>query len=542
MLHSSGGGNQTSLSSSAQVTGCFAFRRSSNAANPLTKRAKKRSTGTVQQTVKQQNLLLVLLLEYRYVVHSHTTITTPSKRFAHKTLLATTIRRDKPANEDPTPHTVLVQVTSTQANNSRSKEVELAGTTMPSPDTSVGASSRAGVDDVDHQQQHRQEPALAASTVADGDDNVNGDGGGSRQRYPPRPSNVVTTTSRCCSSIHHFYGCCSSRRSTGNNTSQTSSSDTTTSSSGGGYIQSLLTPPTTGSGKDDATTRSIRAINVLRCLMITFLIVTTSLMCSGIYMYANQKQHELFCNNYQHGSIKIMKTFHTYIQTSLMSLEMLSKTITSHAQSHNLTFPFVTVPDFELHGVNARILSKSHVIHYMPLIYDSNREAWEEYAMNHRTHIDVAFQNDLSLRLQQDEYFAMHENYHRLDGGGDDSASNLKKKNGVDDDRRLQGNQGGGGVPKESPWNETILDDGTGYHPRIWSIGAMDPYGDYPTTTNGGPYLPLWQRRCVAKRRDFDFLPPSLLLFSLSHTQTLPIFPLDSLCATVQSVAPNKLY
>ena len=396
---------------------------------------------------------------------------------------------------------------------------------MPSPDTSVAASSRTGVDDGDHhrQKQYRQEPALAASAAADGD-SVNGDDDvGSRQPYFTRPSNVVTT-SRCCSSIHHVYGCCSSRRSRGNNTSQTSSSDTT-SSSGGGYIQSLLTPTPTGSGKDDATTRSIRAINVLRCLMITFLIVTTSLMCSGIYMYANQKQHELFCNNYQHGSIKIMKTFHTHIQTSLMSLETLSKTIISHAQSHNLTFPFVTVPNFELHGVNVRILSKSHVIHYMPLIYDSNREEWEEYALNHRAHIDVAFQNDLSLRLQQDEYFEMQEKYR--DDDISSYTSNLKKKKKKNNDaRRLQGNQGGGGDKRESPWNETILDDGTGYHPKIWSIGAMDPHGDYPTTTNGGPYLPLWQRRYVANKRDFRLSLSHLF----SHTQTnLPPFLLVSL-------------
>jgi hypothetical protein len=39
----------------------------------------------------------------------------------------------------------------------------------------------------------------------------------------------------------------------------------------------------------------------------------------------------------------------------------------------------------------------------------------------------------------------------------------------------------------------TILDDGTGFHPKIWRVGAILSPGDEPE--GSGPFLPLWQRR-----------------------------------------------
>jgi hypothetical protein len=53
-------------------------------------------------------------------------------------------------------------------------------------------------------------------------------------------------------------------------------------------------------------------------------------------------------------------------------------------------------------------------------------------------------------------------------------------------------------IPSE---NGTILDDGTGYHPSIWSVGDVTPRGD--ESKGLGPYLPLWQRSPVSTKKQF---------------------------------------
>ena len=41
--------------------------------------------------------------------------------------------------------------------------------------------------------------------------------------------------------------------------------------------------------------------------------------------------------------------------------------------------------------------------------------------------------------------------------------------------------------------NITILEDESGYHPKIWNNAALTIPGDAPE--GSGPYLPAWQRR-----------------------------------------------
>ncbi len=99
----------------------------------------------------------------------------------------------------------------------------------------------------------------------------------------------------------------------------------------------------------------------------------------------------------------------------------------------------------------------------MPLVRDDTRVAWEEYALAKRSQIDEAFLEDVKRREKQDDEFGLT------------NTSSIGN-------RMMQQTQ-----------QENILDDGTGYHPTIWSSGTVGP--PEVEAEGSGPYLPIWQGR-----------------------------------------------
>ena len=209
--------------------------------------------------------------------------------------------------------------------------------------------------------------------------------------------------------------------------------------------------------------RQTRVVGALRCTVLTLLLVTASLVSAGVYSYTRNEEHRNFVTQFENNAFKVIESFHDLVEASLGAIDTMSVSFTSFAIRENLTFPFVTLPDFELRGANLRIASGASVVHYMPVVTDEMRPKWEEYAMENRFHINQAFMKDQYFRQKQDEEFD------------------------VEYRRQVQ--------EQESTRNETIVEDGSGFHPKIWSSGETTPRGDEPE--GSGPYAPLWQRSYV---------------------------------------------
>jgi hypothetical protein len=208
--------------------------------------------------------------------------------------------------------------------------------------------------------------------------------------------------------------------------------------------------------------RETHVIRILQIAVIFVLLLTTVLVSAGIYVYTHNQEEENFTSNFEENAMQVIDSFRMLVERHLEAAAWMSTLLTSHAFQSNQSFPFVTLPNFHLHGSHFRALSGSHVVHYMPLISNENRAAWEEYAMENRFHINDTFQQDVIHRHWQDQELGKHS------------------------ERGLQ---------QQSPTglNMTILSDETGYHPRIWRNEAVEAPGDEPE--GNGPFLPLWQRR-----------------------------------------------
>jgi hypothetical protein len=207
------------------------------------------------------------------------------------------------------------------------------------------------------------------------------------------------------------------------------------------------------------TRRETKAVNVLRALVLVLLFVTAFIASTGAYLYTANDENQKFEADYQANAERIIDSFYDAVVRRLGAINSMATTITSHALDTEQKFPWVTIPNFEIRGSDLRVQADAAVIHWMPLVTDETRVAWEEYALANRSHIDKAFEGDVKQREAQDNEFGL---------------KNTSSSTGI---RMLQQSQ-----------QETILDDGTGYHPRIWSNGANAPEGS-------GPYLPMWQRR-----------------------------------------------
>ena len=215
---------------------------------------------------------------------------------------------------------------------------------------------------------------------------------------------------------------------------------------------------------DALAVRETRNINILRVVVLLLLLSVAALASFGVYSYTANYEKEKFEDSFTTNAQRIIDSFQDAVERRLGAISSMSDAITSHALSSEEEFPRVTLPNFEVRACDLRVLAGALSVHWMPLVTDDKRLEWEEYALGNRSHIDVAFEEEARLRNKQDEEFGLALNY---------TGSSAE-------------------VPL-APSNATVLEDGTGYHPKIWSKGETAPRGDEPE--GSGPFVPMWQRR-----------------------------------------------
>ncbi|KAL7559966.1 hypothetical protein ACA910_022456 [Epithemia clementina (nom. ined.)] len=264
-----------------------------------------------------------------------------------------------------------------------------------------------------------------------------------------------------------------------------------------------------------------KAVQCLRGVVLVLLVLTTTLVSVGVHRYTKHEETTKFETDYRRNAHKLVQEFHNAVERRLGSISTMSTAMTSFALYTNQSFPFVTIPDFALRGSDVRAQANALVIHYMPLITDDNRFEWEEYALANRFQIDEAFEQDAAFRASQDAAFGLLEIKKEAD---DASGGNRFLEANTTTTAEVQQQQQ---QPKQNQLQQqpqptiTVLEDGTNFHSRVWSIGALTPPGD--EAEGSGPFLPLWQRSPInagkqnvlnwnfASTHAFDGLLPKLL-------------------------------
>lgn len=255
-------------------------------------------------------------------------------------------------------------------------------------------------------------------------------------------------------------------------------------------LQQQTTATSTSTNQTSALTHALarkqtRVVYILRVCVVGVLIGTAAVVSTGVYLYTRNQEENAFADNFKDSANQVVDSFHGAIERNMAAVASLSNSITSFALESKADFPFVTLPHFEVLGSDARAQGGSHLIHWCPLVTDDNRDDWETYANATRWHATTSWQQDRQYRLEQDTEFGLSRRRDRESTYGEESELEREDQHA----RQLQGHQGS---------RPTTLQDGTNYHPHLWSNGAKIPAGDIPT--GKGKYLPLWQQSPVDPR------------------------------------------
>jgi len=148
-----------------------------------------------------------------------------------------------------------------------------------------------------------------------------------------------------------------------------------------------------------------KAISCLRWIVFLVLIIVGATFSALVFHFVRKQQVDQFEADFQYYAEQVTDTFNSQLKRTLDAQDTLSTEITSHALDTGSVFPFVTLPDFEFKGANARITGDTLSIYYMPTVKEEERVQWDTYAAAHMGHIATAYASEQISKVEQDRTF-----------------------------------------------------------------------------------------------------------------------------------------
>ena len=177
------------------------------------------------------------------------------------------------------------------------------------------------------------------------------------------------------------------------------------------------------------------AANETRAIFCLRLVVLLTLMILGIsfalvlFKYTNARKEQEFEEQFGFYRDQVIEKFNRQLERKLNAMDTLSSEITSHAKSSGSEFPFVTVPDFEFRGANARISGDAVAIFYTPYITEDIKVPWETYSTANQVYNSMSLQHEEESKIAQDQLFGLKPP--KIDGLAGEYLELLESLNGT---------------------------------------------------------------------------------------------------------------
>jgi hypothetical protein len=153
--------------------------------------------------------------------------------------------------------------------------------------------------------------------------------------------------------------------------------------------------------------KETRAIFCLRLVVLLTLTMIGVSFALALFYHTNAAQAQEFEDQFGFYRDQVFEKFNRNLERKLNALDSLSTDMTSYAKSSGSEFPFVTIPDFEFRGANARISGDAPFIFYMPYITEGTRVSWETYAAANRATYSEALDSEQASKTTQDESYGL---------------------------------------------------------------------------------------------------------------------------------------
>ena len=154
-------------------------------------------------------------------------------------------------------------------------------------------------------------------------------------------------------------------------------------------------------------------VRLMRGMVIIVLLVATVLVSIGVFTFLRGIEEEQLEEDFVADANKVLFQIGKSADLTLTAADSLVTTMVSYAKDTNSTYPFVTIPDFELRSGKIRLLAKAVWLALYLRVEHEERADWEAYTVKHgRTWVDA------SLDVQEkDPHFhgALIRNYTTVD-------------------------------------------------------------------------------------------------------------------------------
>ena len=223
---------------------------------------------------------------------------------------------------------------------------------------------------------------------------------------------------------------------------------------------------------------------LLRVLVVILSIAACVAVPTIVYTTGQEREEEQFESTFLLLAAKIVDSFELRLEQKLRAVDSLRIAVTSHVISTNASWPFITIPDFDLRGSSANDMGDTLMVTLHPLVTLGDREAWENYTVNN---IDWLYQAEARQSTATREL-------HKTAGGlGLASTRSVSPPDG-------QNKQEDTGVAP---------DFSMGYSKDIFEFNDLNEFGVSIDDGAHGPYLPAWQHT--------PLLPDIINYNALSH-------------------------
>eukprot|EP00934_Nitzschia_sp_Nitz4_P000129 Nitzschia sp. Nitz4//scaffold16_size188269//96486//104413//NITZ4_001795-RA/size188269-snap-gene-0.143-mRNA-1//-1//CDS//3329538529//129//frame0 len=143
-----------------------------------------------------------------------------------------------------------------------------------------------------------------------------------------------------------------------------------------------------------------------------FLLLCTIGTAALVYAYSRNRQEEEFKSALANFSTKVFGSLATTFDQGLAALDAYAVATASFAQATNATWPFVTVPNSGTRLAKVLSVSRSESISVVHKITNANREAWNEYSLEHAPEW---LDENLRVQANFDGYLGeLPDHYHML--------------------------------------------------------------------------------------------------------------------------------
>ena len=103
-----------------------------------------------------------------------------------------------------------------------------------------------------------------------------------------------------------------------------------------------------------------------------------------VYMYVSDLTSTPSAHQFLDYADEIARSSIHNARNSFTVLSSFSRTVTSLGAFANGTWPFLTLPDFEVRAHDFQTISGAESVAFAPIVRDQSREAWEKYSSNNQ--------------------------------------------------------------------------------------------------------------------------------------------------------------